>query len=90
MAPHEAPFVAHLSHAYVYVIGVEPDHVPFVAVRVDPTVEVPVIWGSAVFCGAVAAVTVPVCVDSAVAVPDELCAVTAVRKVWPPSAPTTE
>jgi len=44
------------------VIGIEPDHVPFVAVRVDPTVAVPVICGCAVFCGAVAAVTVAVCV----------------------------
>jgi hypothetical protein len=90
MAAHEAPFVAHRSQAYVYVIGVDPDQVPFVAVSVDPTLGVPAIWGSALFCGAVAAVTIPVCVDSAEAVPDALCAVTAALRVWPPSAAATD
>lgn len=81
IAAHEAPFVAQRSHAYVYVIGAEPDQVPVVAVSVDPTLAVPVICGAAVFCGAVTAVTVAVCVDSAVAVPDALCAVTAALNV---------
>ena len=63
-----------------------PVHVPWVAVKVDPTTVEPLIVGSAVFVGPVgAAVTATVALEAAVAGPSEFEAVTRTRRREPTS-----
>jgi hypothetical protein len=56
MSEQFAPARSHRSHCCVNVGVGEPVHVPFAAVRTEPTRAVPVIVGRAVFAGAVATV----------------------------------
>ena len=55
MSWHAAPFPSHTCHWYWNVIGVEPFHVPGLAVSVLPAVFVPPVVGSEAFVGATAA-----------------------------------
>jgi hypothetical protein len=64
----------------VKVIGVEPDQLPFVAVRVLPTMDVPRMRGSPVGVGAVAAeATLPDGSSTAKTKPTEIAATIAAR-----------
>jgi hypothetical protein len=52
MALHASPCAPQICHWYWKLIGDEPDHVPGFAVRVLPTVVLPLIVGSDLFDGA--------------------------------------
>jgi hypothetical protein len=67
----------------------EPVHVPGFAVRVEPTVAVPLIVGGAVFGGPACAATIAVAFDTAFAWPSLFTAVTRERNVKPTSPVAT-
>jgi hypothetical protein len=82
MSEQLLPFVSQRRHWYVYVIGVEPDQLPFDTVSCEPMDADPVIFGSAELVGAVlATVTTLVAADNWLAEPAPFVAVTLERNV---------
>ena len=83
MTAQPLPLLSQRLHAYVNATGAAPTQVPFAAVRVEPSVVVPEIVGTAVLDGAPIS---GVAADAAWAVPSAFDAVTVTRTLLPLSA----